>query len=222
MGSGLAFCSCCPSLLKHTILGLIHLWCQMKLQMKKKMWETLVFLGVWKSPMKLVTGGIKVRESFGWIFGLAFLWCSFPGSKRPQVNGSEVKGPNYNITYDFLCLTKMDTSFLRILLNKCSFSLFKEILFCVYVHTCVNAYNVWVPTEAGRACHIPQNWTYKWLWAARGCWELNSGLLEGQHLLSTMGQSFKSCIPVCFPALFLNNDVMDVPYRTTYSDVGPF
>lgn len=181
MGSGLAFCSCCLSLFKHTILGLDTFMISDETpdEKEKILWETLAFLGVLKSPMKLVTGGIKVRESFGWIFGLAFLRCSFPGSERPQVNGSEVKGPNYNmITYDFLCLTKMHTSFLQILLNKCSFSLFKDILFCVYitrVHACVNACTVWVPTKAGRACPIPQNWTYKWLRAVHGCWEPNSG-----------------------------------------------
>lgn len=138
MGSGLAFCSCCLSLFKHTILGLDTFMISDETpdEKEKILWETLAFLGVLKSPMKLVTGGIKVRESFGWIFGLAFLRCSFPGSERPQVNGSEVKGPNYNmITYDFLCLTKLHTSFLQILLNKCSFSLFKDILFCVYMHT---------------------------------------------------------------------------------------
>lgn len=168
---------------------------------EKILWETLAFLGVLKSPMKLVTGGIKVRESFGWIFGLAFLRCSFPGSERPQVNGSEVKGPNYNmITYDFLCLTKMHTSFLQILLNKCSFSLFKDILFCVYMHTrarmcgcmhCVGAHQGWksVPHSSELDLQV----------AASCTWMLGIQLrflLERQHLLLATGPSSRPCMPL--------------------------
>lgn len=32
---------------------------------EKTLWETVVFFAFLKSPMKLVTGGIKVKESFG-------------------------------------------------------------------------------------------------------------------------------------------------------------
>lgn len=36
--------------------------------------------------MKLVTGGIKVRESLGWTFGFNFLRCSFPKKERAIIN----------------------------------------------------------------------------------------------------------------------------------------
>ena len=46
---------------------------------KEKTWETVLFLLVLKSPMKL---GIKVKESLGWILGFDFLRCSFPRKER--------------------------------------------------------------------------------------------------------------------------------------------
>lgn len=52
---------------------------------EKMLWETLVLCVVLKSPMKLVAGGIKVRESLGWILGLAFLRCSFPEDRKSVV-----------------------------------------------------------------------------------------------------------------------------------------
>lgn len=71
---------------KYTILGLdtVMISDEIPDEKEKVLWETLVFFAVLKSPLRLVTGGIKVRESFGWILGLAFLRCSFPGNKRPS------------------------------------------------------------------------------------------------------------------------------------------
>lgn len=138
MGSGLAFCSRFPRLFKHTILGLDTFMISDEIpdEKEKMLWETVACFVVLKSPMKLVTGGIKVRESLGWILGLVFLRCSFPGSKRPQLNVSQVKDPKYNmIAYYFLCLTKTYTCFLQKLLNKCFFSLsLKKFYLCVWMY----------------------------------------------------------------------------------------
>lgn len=81
---------------KNTILGLdtFMISVEIPVEKEKMLWETWTFFVVLKRPMKLLTGGIKVRESFGWILGLAFLLCSFPGSKRATLNVFQFK---YNL-----------------------------------------------------------------------------------------------------------------------------
>lgn len=66
-GSGLAFWTCFPSWFKHTILGLdTFVISDVIVDEKEKiLWESLVFFVALKSPMKLVTGGNKVKESLG-------------------------------------------------------------------------------------------------------------------------------------------------------------
>lgn len=59
----------------------------------------MVFFVVLKNPMKLVTGGIKVKESLRWILGLNFLRCSFPFLKIGIMDGppffSRLKGKHF-------------------------------------------------------------------------------------------------------------------------------
>lgn len=51
---------------------------------------------------------------------------------------------------------------------------------CVCEHTCAHT-----PVEARKGCVIPQRWSYRWLWAVQhGCWDVNSGPLREQRLLT--------------------------------------
>ena len=86
-GSGLAFCSSFPSLFKNAILGLDPFMISDETPggNEKVLWEILALCVVLKSSLTLVTGGNKVRESLGWILGLVFCRCSFPGSKKATV-----------------------------------------------------------------------------------------------------------------------------------------
>lgn len=65
--SELAFCTCFPSSFKNTVLGLDTFMISDEIadEKEKILWETVAFFVVLKSPMKLVTGDIKVKESLG-------------------------------------------------------------------------------------------------------------------------------------------------------------
>lgn len=85
---------------------------------------------------------------------------------------------------------------------------FFEVLFLFYVyecffHTCVCASCAYsVSLEVRRRSWIPWNWSFRWLWAAFGCWELNLCPLEEKHILLTtehLSSPTECCVLCDFP-----------------------